>query len=341
MKFSIIIPVYNVEEYIEKCISSVLNQDFDDYEIIVVDDETPDNSMAIVQRFANEFPEKIKIIHQKNKGLGGARNTGAAEASGDYLVFLDSDDYLSENMLKEVNDCLEKEPTDMLIFNFLLVHPSGEEIAKRNICAKARVCKTHKEKVELLLSSPAAWNKVYNRAFYSECGAFFPEKMLYEDVVTRYLIARAKSIQLCPLYLYNYVQRDNSIMHSEVSPRVMEITAVTNLILDLFEKNNIEGYSDVVAAAQTTSIYTVIEGVYDRQSNSPFIQQLLSYLTDKFPDYKNNPFLSKEYKQMIDCLQQGGDKKYKRYKKLLKIKEALYQSSVIQKLNAIRKKIGL
>ena len=103
MKISVVVPVYNVENYISKCVSTLLNQGYDDYEIIIVDDGSKDRSIEIVK---NTFKDsRIKIIRQENKGLSGARNTGLRAASGDYVWFVDSDDWIEENCLPEiVND---------------------------------------------------------------------------------------------------------------------------------------------------------------------------------------------------------------------------------------------
>ena len=101
-KISIIIPVYNVEKYIVQCINSTLHQDLseNEYEILIIDDESPDQSVDLIKKQFYNIPS-IKIISQKNKGLGGARNTGIKNASGEYLLFLDSDDFLLPNVLKE------------------------------------------------------------------------------------------------------------------------------------------------------------------------------------------------------------------------------------------------
>ena len=102
-KISIIIPVYNVEKYIVQCINSALHQDLseNEYEILIIDDESPDHSVDLIRKKFDNIPS-IKIISQKNKGLGGARNTGIKNASGEYLLFLDSDDFLLPNVLKEL-----------------------------------------------------------------------------------------------------------------------------------------------------------------------------------------------------------------------------------------------
>ena len=103
-KFSIIIPVYNVEKYIGKCLESVMNQTYKDYEVIVVNDGTKDNSMDIVKNYP------VKIIEQENQGLSVARNTGVKKAKGEYIIFLDSDDYIEKDLLKNINKSLDNNP---------------------------------------------------------------------------------------------------------------------------------------------------------------------------------------------------------------------------------------
>ena len=126
MRFSIIIPVYNVEKYIGRCMDTVMHQSFDDYEVIVVDDETPDNSMDIVRKYAEEFPGKIHMIRQKNTRQGGARNRGVTMARGEYILFVDSDDYVHTDMLRIVDERLRDHPCDILVFQHRPVTEQGE-----------------------------------------------------------------------------------------------------------------------------------------------------------------------------------------------------------------------
>ena len=119
-KFSIIIPVYDVEKYIKKCLDSVFNQTYNNYEVIVVNDGTKDNSMEIVKNY------NVITINQKNQGLSMARNNGVKKAKGEYLLFLDSDDYLEENTLEEINKALDSKP-DIVRFQIKEV---GSEVNK-------------------------------------------------------------------------------------------------------------------------------------------------------------------------------------------------------------------
>ncbi len=118
MRFSILVPVYNVEEYLGTCIESVLNQDFDDYELILVDDGSTDNSGKICDEYCAKHSDVITVIHKPNEGLLMARRTGIRASSGDFLIFLDSDDYLFEGALSTIHETIEKHNCDMVLYNY-------------------------------------------------------------------------------------------------------------------------------------------------------------------------------------------------------------------------------
>ena len=342
MKFSVIIPVYNVEKYIKKCLESVLNQTFNDYEIIVVDDETPDKSIEIVEEIAQSHPEKINIVHQKNKGLGGARNTGVSVATGEYIVFIDSDDYIENNMLSKINQTVNKTPCDIVMFNFYEVSESGEKLSTQTIFKENKLCQTKEDKIELLLAPPCAWNKVFRREFYIASNVLFPEKTLYEDVVTRILTAKANNICLLNDYFYNYVQRKGSIMNSTVSPRVIDIIKVTDLVCDAFEKENLMAdYKETICAAQTHSLFTIAENVYNQSPSHEMQKTITTYILNKFPNYLNNTLLPTNLKKLICYLVNEDYIKYKYQKTIEKIKFLIYNNRLLRSLNRLRKKIGL
>ena len=120
-KFSVIVPVYNTEKYLRKCIDSILNQSYDDYEIIIVNDGSTDSSKKIINEYCKTFSSKIKGVHKKNGGLSDARNKGVKKACGDYLLFVDSDDYIEKNLLKTLSKKLKDEP-DIIRFQIKEVH---------------------------------------------------------------------------------------------------------------------------------------------------------------------------------------------------------------------------
>lgn len=126
-KISFIVPIYDVELYLRKCVDSLLHQDYNDYEIILVDDGSPDKCPSICDEYATRF-DKIRVIHQENKGLSGARNAGIEVAQGEYLCFVDSDDYWEENVLGALMAQIERDNLEVLRFNYRNVNERGEEI---------------------------------------------------------------------------------------------------------------------------------------------------------------------------------------------------------------------
>ena len=213
MKYSIIVPVYNVEQFLETCIESILHQNFIDYEIIAVNDGSTDGSKEILEDYLKKT-ERLKVIHQRNKGLGGARNTGIQTATGDYLLLLDSDDYLEMNALETLATYLDKYNLDILAFDCNKVDIEGNIIETISVI-------DYKEKYtpltqkQFLFFEPTACTKVYKRTLFTQNKIRFPERLWYEDLATVFrLVPYAKRIGYLKESCYNYVQQPNSITHS-------------------------------------------------------------------------------------------------------------------------------
>lgn len=141
MIFSVVIPVYNVKDYLPKCIDSVLAQDFDDYELVLVDDGSTDGeSGAICDRYAAAHPERIRVIHKPNGGLGDARNVGLEAAAGEYLVFIDSDDYIGAGMLRTLAGAIDRFHCDVIELRLRRGHRRNDhEAARRRSAARPDV----------------------------------------------------------------------------------------------------------------------------------------------------------------------------------------------------------
>lgn len=183
--FSIIIPVYNTEAYLSKCVGSVLEQTFKDYEIILVDDGSPDNC----PRLCDEYEEKnkcIKTVHKKNGGLSEARNTGIKIATGKYVMFLDSDDFWCDiDCLKKIKNKLSDKNTDILIFGKKKFYPNKNYYSREMI-----MCSTEdlsaKQTVQCLMEKnifvACAWDKVISRELIEEKGLYFVPGQVGEDI---------------------------------------------------------------------------------------------------------------------------------------------------------------
>ena len=205
-KFSIIVPVYNVEKYIKKCLDSIESQTYKDYEVIVVNDGTKDNSMDIVNNY------NVKIINQKNKGLSEARNEGVKKAKGDYILFLDSDDYIEKDLLNELNKSLTNNP-DLVRFQIREVFEDNTKkdyneepfLNKDGVEAFSILCKYH--------FVENAWAYLYKREFYLKNKFSFKKGAIHEDFgLVPLVIMKAKKVNSISYIGYNYLQRENSIM---------------------------------------------------------------------------------------------------------------------------------
>lgn len=334
MRFSIIIPVYNVEKYIDKCMYTVMNQTFDDYEVIIVNDETPDNSMAIVQKYVDAFPEKIQVIHQKNTRQGGARNNGVSKATGEYILFVDSDDYVATNMLEIVDRRLQETPCDILIFQHVLVSEHGKAILEvRHDAVKSGIYYPKQDKDVLLLPTGPV-NKAFRREFYIDVDAQFPEKVLYEDSVTRIYYALAETIVVCDDVLYYYVQSSSSSMRREISEKMLDIIQVTEITLEEFKKRGIyEDFRDPLDCALIYGILNILDYINDRQQEHPLQKPMADYIISQFSNYHSNPYIGRTLRRGLDYLKNHNFRKY-HYRILVcsRLKDMILRIPLVAKL---------
>lgn len=186
-RFSIIVPVYNVEEYLNQCVDSVLSQTYTNFELILVDDGSPDNCPQICDEYARR-DSRIRVIHQQNGGLSSARNVGLKNANGDYVIFLDSDDYWNNSFLLEDVNGIATNNVDLVVLKHIVHNEiNGEDV---EVCSKFSrldfVDDIYENKIYQLISvqlfDTCAWNKVYRREIITENNLFFEESIIAEDL---------------------------------------------------------------------------------------------------------------------------------------------------------------
>lgn len=216
MKFSVLIPVYNTEKYLEKCLQSVLNQTYQNFEIVIVDDGSTDNSSMICDKYRDIYSDKIIVIHKANQGLISARRVGIDNANGDYCIFVDSDDYIKENLLCELSRVLNKDETiDLLIYSFNYVQDNKIVKQFHRIEQDGAVWNdsNRKEIIEKLLYSndvTPIWIKAVKTTFLksdsTNYSQFYKKNMAEDYLQSLFLISNAKKIVFfyLPLYCYNY-----------------------------------------------------------------------------------------------------------------------------------------
>lgn len=225
--FSIIIPCYNVEQYIVRCLESVYSQNIDSslFEVIIIDDESPDNSVIVATNYLKN-KDNYTIISQKNRGLGGARNTGIKAANGKYLIFLDSDDILQNNILNQLQSKLSKLDFDILELGASLI---DENIKILSIFRPEQNVEglTGKDYYLKKKSIPSVCNKIYRLSFLHQHTLEFKENIYIEDFEfnTRAFFYANKVISDSSLILEGFVQTQNSITRNkniETQKRLIE-----------------------------------------------------------------------------------------------------------------------
>lgn len=325
-KFSIVVPMYNVEEYIEKCVSSILNQTFTDFELIIVDDGATDNSAKKAQKFVDENPEKIKLIHQENKGLGGARNTGLENATGEYIWFIDSDDSIKENALEEINAFIDKNQVEIVVFDYCTTDENDRILETVSCYDKANEVFSLESSPDMLFMTNSAWNKVYKCSLFEKTKVKFPDREWFEDlstVIKLYPFAdRVGYINQC---FYCYFQRSGSIMYSKNIERNIEIISAVDSLIRFYKENNLfDKYKDELEYLAVLHIYVLASvRVVKADSKSKLLDEFREYIQTNFPSYHNNKYVLKMSKkeQLIIKLLDGNQKFV--LKNMLRVNDAL------------------
>lgn len=244
MKVSIIIPVYNVAEYISDCLKSVLQQTYKDLEIIIVNDETEDNSMAIIAGVLKEsgtsIPYKI-IEHTKNQGLSAARNTGIKNSTGDYLYFLDSDDEITPDCISSLLSSVLSYNCDIVIGDYKVVGSNDFfpplKIKSSIINNKKSVIRSYmKERIYVM-----AWNKLVRRDFILRNSLFFKEGIIHEDLLWSFqTICQSRSIGIVKTPTYIYKVRSNSIKTGTVASRdIRDLRTILKEMVEFAKANRL------------------------------------------------------------------------------------------------------
>ena len=291
-RLSIVVPVYNIEAYLAKCLDSLIAENASGYEIIVVNDGSTDGSGAIAEAYRQRYPSLITVITTENHGLGAARDTGLEQASGEYVLFVDSDDYLAPGAVEEMLSHLD-DGFDLCIFDSVSVNPDGREL--KYVCGCKREGPLRlSEYPGLLLEIPNAWNKIYRRSFFLEQDIRFPSRVWFEDLRTVLkLYYYAERIDYVPRAWYRYLIRPGSITNTKNAARNLEIIeAVDDVIAFYRSKGCYEQYrSELEYLAFHSQFLTssVRANLADRRS--PVQEELMRDFLKKFPDFRENPYV--------------------------------------------------
>lgn len=245
---SIVVPIYKVEKYLEKCVYSLLTQSYKNLEIILVDDGSPDNCGKICDRF-QIMDNRIKVIHKINGGLSDARNVGVEVATGEYITFVDSDDYVDNDYINYLYSLLKTNDSDISIVmpyqvdeNYIIKKSNKKEKIYNYDSVNALKTMLYQKKFET-----SAWGKLFKIDIVK--GIKFPVGKIYEDIGTIYkYLLKAKNVTFSTKRIYYYLQRNDSIMGRKYKSNDLDYVYNSKLLLEEMEKN---GNLELIKAAKS------------------------------------------------------------------------------------------
>lgn len=303
MQLSIIVPVYNMTGggKLNYCLDSLLAQKLTDYEIIAVDDKSTDNSLAVLRDYEAKYPDRIKVIASpENKRQGGAKNLGLAQAKGDYIGFIDSDDWVSEDMFLKLLEKASETGADIVGCDYLITDETGKEEGtpeQNNKASQTGVLDDEKYK-ELILAPGSMVIKIYRRELFFDHKIVFPEKMFYEDnaiAVLPFLYAkRFERVEEC---LYFYYQHNTSTVHTVNMDRCRDRVKAMQIYKEqctergFYSRFKEEIDYKVYELGYRNTLFSYIQAT--KWPSYGFVSQLRKFLRRQVPDLKNNKYFEK------------------------------------------------
>ena len=315
-KVSVIVPIYNVEKYLEKCINSLLSQTLEDIQIILVNDGSKDNSGNIAKECEKNNKNRIIYVEKENGGLSDARNYGLKYATGDFIAFLDSDDYIEKNAYEEMYNKAIEENADYVECDFIWEFPNKIRVDKQY---------PYKNKKEMLsFVRVVAWNKLIKRQLIIDNNLEFPKGLRYEDVEFTYkLIPFINKFAYVDKPFIHYVQREGSIANVQ-NERTAEIFTVLDNVIEFYKKNNIyEEYRDELeynyARYLLCSSLKRMCKIKDKTIREKLLTESWERLNSNFPNWKENVILKTVNIGKNKYMRTVNKSTYKIYSKILEI----------------------
>ncbi|MBF4468085.1 MAG: glycosyltransferase family 2 protein [Methanobrevibacter arboriphilus] len=305
IKVSVIIPVYNTENYLEKCLDSVINQKLKDIEIICINDGSTDNSLKILEQYKS-LDNRILIIDKENTGCGASRNIGMKYATGKYIIFLDSDDWLNDGAIKSLYDTAEKNNADMIIYKLILYDQNKEEFSTNayydlsilNSFFKEDAVWTYHDFNGKFFDIPReVYSRFYKLSFLQNIDAKFSEKLIFEDNTFFFeVMLNAKRIFLLDDHCVIRRVRENSII-SSIDKNFFDVIKITNMVFDVFKKNNLYEYykKEII----NNKLNRTFNFVYSR-INKKYKHDFFELLKCDFCKISQDPELHKDFKLNLD-----------------------------------------
>lgn len=296
-KFSIIVPVYNVEDFLRACLDSVYSQTYKDFEVILVDDASSDKSGEICDEYKEKYPDNTVVIHQENMGAGGARNTGLSKARGDYICFVDSDDTITGDALCRIAKCIDEQNPDFVFITANNVDMEG------NVLSVSSRPEYENGKLYYLDETPSVittalnpWDKIIRREIIEKSGVLFPLRVFYEDIRTMSKwVVGCKSFVYLNDPVYNYTLRPGSTMNSEKVMRNAEIIDAMQDLVTWYAENGIyDKYRSELDFLIIDHVFVsaTVRVLRTESKKHPLVKQFRDYTFDNIVSIKDNKYVS-------------------------------------------------
>lgn len=296
---SIIIPAYNAENYLVKCLNSLVNQTKKEIEIIIVNDGSTDRTKDIADRFKNKYPDLVKVISQSNQGQSVARNVGIENAEGKYIGFVDCDDYVSKDMFQKLYEKATENDYDIVACNVDCIYPNKEVKIKSGIEEDIKNISIEEKKKLFLNMYAVIWNKIYKKEIFENKDLLFEPGIWFEDVLFLHkLIPNIKSCACVEDYLYKYIQRKTSVTYT-YSERLSNIHIVMEKILKYYEDNDLyQEYKDELEYMYVRyMLATYVKRLAKTKDKKKFdegVSFVIKNVKEKFPNYKKNKHIKEK-----------------------------------------------
>lgn len=285
---SVVVPVYNVEQYLSQCLESLLRQQVDDLEVILVNDGSTDDSQRIIDDYVHKYPQIFRTISQSNQGQGSARNAGIQLCSKEYLTFLDSDDYLAEDGYQKVLLAMEQDACDIGVFECNWVYPDGRQEFRPSLPQFLPDFTPQ----NYVLSHCSPCNKIYRTSLWKTNDLRFPIGFIYEDLaLIPSLAAFTSNIRLYPQKIYFYRQRENSTMLPTCySPHLLDIIPACQNVYQLLHGKNFESELEYLMLFQLCYYASFRFFVFDKFGE---IRSCINALEEMYPHWQKNAYYRK------------------------------------------------
>lgn len=297
---SIIVPVWNVQEYLRKCLDSLVNQTFNNYEILVINDGSPDNSDLIIEEYAKKYPDLIKSLKKENGGQASARNLGLSRANGEYILFVDSDDWVDKTIVEKLYNRAINTNSDIVICNAYSVQ--NDKILPYQLFGNYS---KDLKKNYIVSCEGACWGQLIKRSIIVDNNLYFLEHHFYEDIaVIPSLCLFTRNISYLNENLYYYLIRNGSTMKQVTYNKSLEdIFDSLKYLSNIFKKNN--SYKKYYNELE----YIYIEHLLHAASLRFFkfekydeLSKIVKIMRDEFPKWKGNIYYKKkDLKHKIVC----------------------------------------